>query len=116
MCKNISAEVLEKRALNFSGTFFTVAIKEGVSEFLHVDWNDRVGGVTFVIPFGEWEGGYLCTPQLGVRVPIGAGQMVAALTRHLMHCSTPVTSGKRYVMTLFTDRGLYAAMREANGV
>ncbi|KAK7442562.1 hypothetical protein VKT23_016160 [Stygiomarasmius scandens] len=92
-------------ALDFEGSFFCAAIKEGSSELWHVDWNDDPNTLTWVIPIGEgWEGAEFCVPQLGVKVPILPGQILGALTRRLVHCAAPSCGGRRLVLTLFCDR------------
>lgn len=89
--------------LNFGGIFCTVAVKEGASELLHLDWNDDEDNMAFVLPVGDWEGGEFCSPQLGEKIPICPGQVFAVTARVLVHCSAPVTNGRRVVFTLFTD-------------
>ncbi|KAK7434876.1 hypothetical protein VKT23_019979 [Stygiomarasmius scandens] len=43
--------------LDFEGSFFCAAIKEGSSELWHVDWNDDPNTLTWIIPVGQgWEG------------------------------------------------------------
>ncbi|KAK7464174.1 hypothetical protein VKT23_006340 [Stygiomarasmius scandens] len=91
-------------ALDFEGSFFCAAIKEGSSELWHVDWNDDPNTLTWIIPVGQgWEGAEFCVPQLGVKVPILPGQVLGALTRCLVHCAAPSSGGRRLVLTLFCD-------------
>lgn len=80
-----------------------MAVKEGASELLHLDWNDDEDNMAFVLPVGDWEGGEFCCPQLGEKIPIRPGQVFAVTARVLVHCSAPVTNGRRVVFTLFTD-------------
>ncbi|KJA16317.1 hypothetical protein HYPSUDRAFT_71417 [Hypholoma sublateritium FD-334 SS-4] len=89
--------------LNFGGTFFTVAVKEGSSERVHIDFNDDCKNVAFVVPFGDFQGADLCVPQLKTRVPVLPGQVVAFNAKLLAHCSSPIISGRRIILTLFTD-------------
>lgn len=99
----MAKEFKEQPYLDFDGAFFTVAIKEGSSEIFHLDWNDdKHGGITWIIPLDVWEGGEFCAPQLGYKVPISAGQVLAAQTRRVVHCGTPA-KGRRVVLTLFAD-------------
>jgi hypothetical protein len=86
--------------------FFTLAIKEGSSERLHIDFNDHPHSLTWLVPFGEWTGGDFVVPQLGAVVPVRSGQILGAMTRVLLHCGTPITSGCRLVLTCFTDNTL----------
>jgi hypothetical protein len=92
--------------LDFKGAFFTVAVKEGTSERIHIDFNDDPNNVSWVVPLGEWEGGEFCAPQLDQKVPISPGQAFAAMTRILAHSSAPIKNGRRLVLTLFTDKYL----------
>ncbi|THU98901.1 hypothetical protein K435DRAFT_659953, partial [Dendrothele bispora CBS 962.96] len=92
--------------LDFHGAFLCVAVKEGSSEILHLDWQDDPNVFAWIAPVGKgWTGGDFCLPQLGLRVPILPGQVVGALTRRLIHASSVVTSGRRIVLTCFSDRG-----------
>ena len=100
------AEEFKKRpALQFGGAFFTVAIKEGSSEVIHLDFNDDPNGISWIVPLGDWEGGEFCLPQLGIKIPIRSGQILGAMTRILAHCSAPV-KGFRIILTLFADKFL----------
>jgi hypothetical protein len=101
--KCLARQLQARPALDLRGPFFVVAIKEGSSEFWHVDWNDDLDGVTWITVVGKWEGGEFCAPQLGFRVPLSPGQIFGVRARVLVHCSTPVTSGSRLVFTCFTD-------------
>ncbi|KAG1885905.1 uncharacterized protein F5891DRAFT_891420, partial [Suillus fuscotomentosus] len=47
----------------------------------------------FVFAVGDWEGGEFCVPQLGIKIPVRPGQLLAVLARVLAHFSAPVTSG-----------------------
>ncbi|KAG2111493.1 uncharacterized protein F5147DRAFT_530838, partial [Suillus discolor] len=62
--------------LDFFGAFFMFAIKEGMSEIYHVDWNNDLDSITWLLTLGDWEGGELVLPQKG-----------------LEHCSTRVGIG-----------------------
>lgn len=102
----LSAWLKKRPALDFGGSFFIVAVKEGSSEILHIDFNDDPNCVSWVILLGDWTGGEFCLPQLGVRIPVRPGQALAVMTKILVHCTTPITSGRRIILTLFTDRTL----------
>ena len=53
-------------SLDFGGMFFGLAVKEGGSGTIHLDWTDHPCAYAWVILAGEgWEGGELCLPQLG---------------------------------------------------
>ncbi|KAK7450153.1 hypothetical protein VKT23_013036 [Stygiomarasmius scandens] len=100
-------QYLETRCcLDFKGAFLCVAIKEGSSEVFHLDWQDDPNSLAWIAPLGEgWTGGDFCLPQLNIRIPIYPGQVLGAQTRRLIHCRSPVESGRRIVVTCFTDRG-----------
>jgi predicted 2-oxoglutarate/Fe(II)-dependent dioxygenase YbiX len=94
--------------LDFYGAFFTFAIKEGTSEIFHVDWNDDLDSITWLIPLGDWEGGELVLPQKGIecRIPIRPGDVFGFMARTLVHCTTPVTKGRRVILTCFSDSNI----------
>ncbi|KAJ7441861.1 hypothetical protein FB451DRAFT_1057941, partial [Mycena latifolia] len=88
--------------MDFGGLFFTIAVKEGSSERVHIDWNDNLHKYAIIFCTGDYTGGEFCVPQLGTRVPLLPGSVIAARTRLLAHCSAPL-SGRRIVFTCFTD-------------
>jgi hypothetical protein len=94
----------ENPNLDFHGAFTTVAVKEGVSEKVHVDHND--GGITWIIPVGEWEGAQLQLPQLGCGINLSPGDALGFQGRFLAHYNTPISSGTRLVLTCFTCRNV----------
>ena len=81
-------------------------MKEGSSEKMHVDFHDHPHSLTWLVPFGEWTGGDFEAPQIGERVPVGPGQVLGAMTRLLAHRGTKISSGRRLVLTCFTDKTL----------
>jgi hypothetical protein len=89
---------------NWKGAFFTVAVKEGSSDIIHIDYNDDLDGITWVIPLGDFEGADLFCPQLGVRVPIAPGQVFGGIMRRVAHAATPISHGRRVVLTCFCDK------------
>ncbi|KAG1779877.1 hypothetical protein EV702DRAFT_965198 [Suillus placidus] len=99
----LAAELLTRPSLDFGGAFFAVAVKEGGSGLVHIDWHDCHAIWAFVFAVGDWEGGEFCTPQLGIKIPIRPGQVFAVLARVVAHCSAPVTQGRRIVFACFTD-------------
>ncbi|KAF9474886.1 hypothetical protein BDN70DRAFT_898616 [Pholiota conissans] len=102
----LGPELVERPTMDFTGSFFSVAVKEGSSEKVHIDFNDDINGITWVVPLGDWEGGEFCAPQLGYKIPIIPGQILGVMTKLLAHCGAPVTNGRRIVLTLFSDRFL----------
>lgn len=101
--QHLQAEFSNRPALDFGGPFFTLAIKEGASENLHIDFNDDVRNLAWVIPLGDWQGAELCVPQLGAKIPICPGQILAFDAKLLAHSSAPIIHGRRIVLTLFSD-------------
>jgi hypothetical protein len=95
--------LLERPSLDFGGAFFAVAVKEGGSGLVHIDWHDCHAIWAFVFAVGDWEGGEFCAPELGIKIPIRPGQVFAVLARVVAHFSAPVTQGRRIVFTCFTD-------------
>lgn len=94
-----------RSALDFESAFTTIAVKEGSSSRVHIDWNDQ--GITWVLPIGDWTGGLLEFPQLGLKLAICPGELLGFSANLLAHCSSPVTSGKRLVITMFTCRHIF---------
>lgn len=80
-----------------------MAAKEGSSEIFHLDFHDDPHSVSWIIPLGDWTGGEFCLPQLGVKIPVLPGQALAVMTKILVHCSAPITNGRRLILTLFSD-------------
>ncbi|KAG1720981.1 uncharacterized protein EDB91DRAFT_1256737 [Suillus paluster] len=101
-------EFLLRPALDFRGAFFCFAIKEGTSEVIHLDWNDDLDTITWLIALGEWEGGEITLVYKGVerRIPLHAGSVFGFMARTWPHCTTPVTSGRRIILTCFSDSNL----------
>lgn len=100
----IREALLKRKALDFFGLFFTIAIKEGGSQIIHIDWTDHPWVYAWIILAGEgWEGGELCLPQLGRKIPTSPGQVIAFTARTLAHFSAAHRNGRRVVFTGFTD-------------
>ncbi|KAJ7170562.1 hypothetical protein C8R43DRAFT_944468 [Mycena crocata] len=97
-------------ALDLGGLFYSCAMKEGSSEFIHIDFNDPLPLLTliFVIsrPGQVWTGGEFCVPQLNIKTPFQGGQMLAVRTCLLAHCSATVTGEGCLVLTCFSDSTL----------
>ena len=94
----------ERPALNFQGVFFTLAIKEGGSQRIHLDWTDHPWTYAWIMLAGEaWKGGELCLPQLGRKIPTCPGQVIAFTGRTLAHFSASYSEGRRLLFTGFTD-------------
>ncbi|KAF8325960.1 hypothetical protein F5887DRAFT_881134 [Amanita rubescens] len=91
-------------AIDFEGAFTTVAVLEGSSEKIHIDANDH--GITWILPLGEWTGGTFVIPQLEMEIDVYPGQLLGFSANILAHYCTPVTSGRRIVITMFTCRNI----------
>ena len=92
----------DRPSLDFKGAFFCLAIKEGGSSMLHLDFHDYKLGWAWVWCVGDFVEGELCLPQLGIKIPLVPGQMIAFMAWSLAHCSAPI-SGRRIVFTGFCD-------------
>ena len=92
--------------LQFGSLFHCLAVKKGGAGEIHIDWHDdpRVPAVIFAL--GNWTGGSLRIPQLGVEVPIRPYQVFLVLARVVAHCTAPITEGERLVFVGFADRFL----------
>jgi hypothetical protein len=90
--------------LDFLGAFTTIAVTNGISNVLHADRND--GGLTWVIPLGDWEGGDLCIPQEGIRVAVRPGDAIAFQANFIAHFSSKIQWGNHLALTCFTDRNM----------
>ncbi|KAH6871922.1 hypothetical protein BKA70DRAFT_1241333 [Coprinopsis sp. MPI-PUGE-AT-0042] len=60
--------------VDLGGSFFTIAVKEGSSERLHLDFRDDHRTLSWLVPMGSYTGGDFIVPQLGYRVPVRPGQ------------------------------------------
>ena len=97
--------IQERTAFDFESTFTTVAMVEGCSERVHVDANDQ--GITWVLPLGNWEGANFMIPQLDLEILVKSGQLLGFSANLLAHYCTPITSGHRVVITMFTCCNLF---------
>lgn len=95
-------------SLDFKGAFFCLAIKDGTSERIHVDWNDGLDTITWLIALGDWKGGMIVIIHNGKvkRIPLHSGSMFGFMSRTLPHFTTPVTEGCRVILTCFSDSNL----------
>lgn len=70
--------------MDFGGAFFTFAVKEGGSELCHIDWGDSPFTLTMVVSVGD-KTVYICVPQLRIKIPLCAGQLLGLASRLLSH-------------------------------
>jgi hypothetical protein len=79
-----------------------VAVKIGSSSKTHLDFTDDPNQPSWTVPLTRnYVGGKFLCPQIGMQIPILAGQAIAALTRIIPHAGTAVESGERLTVTLF---------------
>lgn len=70
---------------------------------MHIDPGDSI--YTHAVIFSAGRGLiYLCFPQLGIRIPLGPGQMLSFPARILSHYAYHIEStGERILFNFFTD-------------
>jgi hypothetical protein len=99
-------DITSNSSLDFENVFTTIAVKEGSSSEIHIDRNNQ--GITWVLPIGDWEGRNMVIKHLGKEVPIRPGELLGFRANLLAHYSTPVTSGRHVVITMFTCRHIFS--------
>ena len=113
---NIRHALSDRPGLDFKGLFFTLAVREGGSQRIHLDWTDHPWSYAWVILAGDaWEGGELCLPQLGRKIPTRPGQVIAFTGRTLAHFAAAHCGGRRLVFTGFTDSWIMNHATKING-
>lgn len=103
----LGKELSLRPALDFNGAFFAIAVKEGVSEKLHIDFNDSKKTITWIWAVGDWKGAEFAAPQLGIQVPVRPGQMIGVMAGVIAHVTTHKKSGRRVVFMCFTEQLLW---------
>lgn len=102
-----TANVYDERPwMDLNGLGYTVFFKSSGEGSIHIDWNDALPWYTFLIPLGDFEGADLQLPQLGLRIPVIPRQALAFQGRLLAHCHSPILSGVRKVIVIFTHQTL----------
>jgi hypothetical protein len=104
----LARELSLRPALDFDGAFFALAVKEGSSERIHIDFNDAKKTMTWVWAVGDWEGAEFAAPQLGIVVPVRPGQVMGVMAGVIAHFTRPKASGRRLVFTCFTEQLLWS--------
>ncbi|KAH8804138.1 hypothetical protein DL96DRAFT_1632242 [Flagelloscypha sp. PMI_526] len=117
--EKLQKEFEQRPALDLGPIAFCVAIKDGGSEFPHLDFGDDPHHFSYVAALGENRtGGEWCAPQFGMKIPLERGQILAAKTAVIAHCTASFT-GPRTAITMFTCKQLlkladeWGATREA---
>ncbi|KAI0069656.1 hypothetical protein K474DRAFT_1583929, partial [Panus rudis PR-1116 ss-1] len=100
-------EVFQERpALDLGPLFTCAAVSVGGSDRTHIDWMDDPNLLAWVVPLGEFTESSICFPQLGRKYRIRPGDAFGLASRRLAHRAELPLSGRRLVVTLFTDRAL----------
>ena len=60
--------------------------------------------------FGEFEGGFLQVPQLGIQFNLRLGDVLFMRSAILQHSISPVISGERFGTVLFTHESIFNSM------
>jgi hypothetical protein len=81
-----------------------LAINYNCATEFHIDLNDN--GLCTVVPVGEWEGGYLIFPHLGLRIKLIKGQVVMFRSNLLIHGNSPA-QGVHFSMVFFSHKNTY---------
>ncbi|KAG1778559.1 hypothetical protein EV702DRAFT_967722, partial [Suillus placidus] len=101
--KCLRHSILECPMTDMGGLFFALAMKESRSSLIYIDWNDNRVIYAYIFAVRDWEGGKFCIPQLGIKIPVQLGQVLAVLACVVAHFSAPMTTGHRIVFICFTD-------------
>jgi hypothetical protein len=90
--------------------FLGMAVLIGLCCGLHRDSLDKVHGWAADMAFGEFEGGFLQVPQLGIQFNLRPGDVLFMRSAILQHSVSPVTSGERFGTVLFTHESMFDSM------
>ncbi len=60
-----------------------------------------------VVPLGQFKGGDLLLPSIGMRIETSPGDLLFFNSSALMHANAPVTEGYRYSMVFFSHQEFY---------
>jgi hypothetical protein len=84
-----------------------MAILVGLCCKMHVDKRDTSDGWVADMAFGDFDGGLLEVPQLGMQFQLRQGDVIFMRSGLLWHGVSETTRGKRFGMVLFTHEGLH---------
>lgn len=82
--------------------FVGLALLSGLECNAHRDVRDREDGWVADLAFGDFEGGHLQLPHLGVEIRLRPGDALFLRSNLLWHAVGEVTRGQRYATVLFT--------------
>lgn len=88
-----------QNSFDFGGSFSTIAVKEGGSELMHIDWGDSPDSLTFITSVGG-RSVYFCIPQLRMKIPLQPGQFLAVASRLLSHFVVHITDETEHQLNL----------------
>ncbi|KAG0692925.1 hypothetical protein DFH29DRAFT_816945, partial [Suillus ampliporus] len=69
--------------------------------------NDNCVIYRHIIAVGDWKGGEFCISQLGIKIPVRPGQVLALLACILAYFSAFMTTGRHIMFSCFTDALLF---------
>ena len=92
----------------FVGIFLLVNLFSGE----HVDLNDIPDGWTAMVPLGNYEGGELYLPDIGVRLPYRPRDVVFFRSRLLRHFTDYFNGVPRYVLVFTNNQGVFNFLSE----
>jgi len=84
-----------------------MAVLVGLCCTLHVDKRDTVDGWVADMAFGDFDGGLLQIPQIGLQFSLQQGDVIFMRSGLLWHAVSETTRGKRFGMVLFTHQGMH---------
>ena len=71
----------------------------------HIDLNDN--GLCTVVPVGNWIGGNLIIPHLGISIELVKGQVIMFRSNLLIHGNDSFTKGVRFSMVFFSHENTF---------
>jgi predicted 2-oxoglutarate/Fe(II)-dependent dioxygenase YbiX len=78
-----------------------LAVNYNITTKFHIDLSDE--GMCVIVPVGEWEGGELIIPQLGIKINLVKGQVVMMRSSLLVH-GNYIARGFRIGLVFFSHK------------
>jgi hypothetical protein len=101
--RHLAKDFARRPALDLGPAFCTIGVKLGSSERIHLDHKDDTRHPAWLVAIGNWEGGgEVVLPQLNQKIPLLPRHSLGFLARILAHCTMPVQTGNRLIVTCFT--------------